>query len=151
MRKWIWMTALALALPAAAQAQEAPRGMGARGPMLNSVEWLLNAKAEFNATPEQVTKLEAIAKQFDTETVKLREEFMKLRLEMRGSADRQTIMQKMRPMREELQKKDDAAVAEAMKLLDAEQKKTVESLLQSRREEMRNRPRAGAQRREQIQ
>lgn len=150
MRKWIWLTALALALPAAAQAQEAPRGMGARGPMLNSVEWLLNAKTEFNATPEQVTGLEAIARKFDTETAKLREEFQKLRLEMRGSADRQTIMQKMRPMREELQKKDDAAVAEAMKLLNAEQKKTVESLLESRREQMRNRTRT-APRRDQIQ
>ena len=143
MRKSIAVAALALALPAAASAQDAPRGPGARAPMLNSVEWLLKSKEEFNATAEQASKLEEISKKFDAETAKLREEFQKVRGEMMGGADRATVMQKMRPIREELQKKDEAAVEEALKLLNAEQQTTVKQLLETRREDMGNRQRGG--------
>ena len=146
MRKLIALTALALALPATAAAQDAPRGPGGRGPMLNSVEWLLKSKEEFNATAEQAAKIEEISKKYDTETAKLRAEHQKAREEMMGGADRQTVMQKMRPIRDELQKKDEAAVQEVLKLLNTEQQATIKQLLETRREEMRNRPRPGAQR-----
>ena len=146
MRKFIAVAALALALPAVADAQEAPRGPGGRGPMLNSVEWLLKSKEEFKATAEQVTKIEAISKKYEAETAKQREEFQKVREEMMGGADRQTVMQKMRPIREELQKKDDAAVQEVLAILNADQQVTVKQLLETRREEMRNRGRQGGQR-----
>ena len=144
MRKLMLMAAMALVLPAAAQAQDGQRQMGGRGPMLNTVAWLLTNKAEFNATADQVAKIEAISKQFDTETEKLRAEFDKVREEMRGGADRQTIMQKMRPIRDELQKKDEAAVEEVVKLLNDDQKKTVKQLIEARREQMQNRRRNGA-------
>ena len=147
MRKLIAVAALALALPATTSAQEAPRGPGGRGPMLNSVEWLLKSKEEFNATAEQVSKIEEISKKFDAETAKLREEFQKVRGEMmNGGADRGTVMQKMRPIRDELQKKDEAAIEEVLKVLSAEQQATVKELLETRREEMRNRQRSGGQR-----
>ena len=146
MRKFIAVAALALALTAVADAQEAPRGPGGRGPMLNSVEWLLKSKEEFKATAEQVTKIEAISKKYEAETAKQREEFQKVREEMMGGADRQTVMQKMRPIREELQKKDDAAVQEVLAILNADQQVTVKQLLETRREEMRNRGRQGGQR-----
>ena len=146
MRKLIAVAALAVALPATASAQEAPRGPGGRAPMLNSVEWLLKSKEEFKATAEQVSKIEEISKKFDSETAKLREEFQKVRGEMMGGADRATVMQKMRPIRDELQKKDDAAVEEVLKLLSAEQQTTVKELLETRREEMRNRQRGSGQR-----
>ena len=146
MRKLIALAALALALPATASAQDAPRGPGGRGPMLNSVEWLLKSKEEYKATAEQAAKIEEISKKFDTETAKLREEFQKAREEMMGGADRQTVMQKMRPIRDELQKKDEAAVQEVLKVLNAEQQATVKQLLETRREEMRNRRPGGTQR-----
>jgi Spy/CpxP family protein refolding chaperone len=115
-------------------------------PMLNTVEWLLKSKEEFKATAEQAAKIEEISKKFDSETVKLREEFQKARPEMMGGADRAAVMQKMRPIREELQKKDEAAVAEVLQLLSTEQQATVKQLLESRRNEMRNRGRQGGQR-----
>jgi Spy/CpxP family protein refolding chaperone len=147
MRKLIAVAAIALALPASAAAQDAPRGPGGRGmPMLNTVEWLLKSKEEFKATAEQAAKIEEISKKFDSETVKLREEFQKARQEMMGGADRAAVMQKMRPIREELQKKDEAAVAEVLQLLSTEQQATVKQLLESRRNEMRNRGRQGGQR-----
>ena len=146
MRKLIALTALALALPATAAAQDAPRGQGGRGPMLNSVEWLLKSKEEFSATAEQAAKIEEISKKYDTETAKLRAELQKAREEMMGGADRQTVMQKMRPIRDELQKKDEAAVQEVLKLLNTEQQATVKQLLETRREEMRSRRPAGTQR-----
>jgi Spy/CpxP family protein refolding chaperone len=141
MRKLIAVAALALIIPATASAQDG-RGQGrGRGmPMLNSVEWLLKSKEEFKATPEQVTKIEAISKKFDGETAKQREEMQKVREEMMGGgADRQTVMQKMRPIRDELQKKDEAAVKEVLSLLSEDQQKTVLQLLETRREEMKNR------------
>ena len=142
MRKLILMAAMSLVLPAAAQAQDGQRQMGGRGPMLNTVAWLLTNKAEFNATADQVAKIEVIAKKFDTETEKLRGEFDKVREEMRnGGGDRQTMMQKMRPIRDELQKKDEAAVAEVLKVLGEDQQKTVKTLIESRREQMQNRRR----------
>ncbi len=146
MRKLMAVAALAVALPATASAQEAPRGPGGRGPMLNSVEWLLKSKEEFKATAEQVSKIEEISKKFDSETSKLREEMQKVRGEMMGGADRGTVMQKMRPIRDELQKKDDAAIEEVLKLLSADQQATVKLLLYTRRQEMRNRQRSGGKR-----
>jgi methionyl-tRNA synthetase len=137
MRKLIALAALALALPAAADAQDAPR----RPAQVSTIEWLLAEKAKFSPTAEQVTKLEELAKKFETETAKQREEMQKARDEMRDSGDRQAIMQKIRPIREEVQKKDDAVVEEALKLLNDEQKKTVQAMIDARREEMRNRRR----------
>ncbi len=138
MRKLIAVAALALVVPVTASAQDGPRNMGGRGPMLNTVEWLLKSKEEFKATAEQTAKLEAISKKFDDETAKQRAEFLKIREEVRSGADRQTLMQKMQPIREELQKKDEAAVNEVLSVLSEEQQKTVMQLLETRREEMRN-------------
>lgn len=143
MRKLLAAAALALVIPALASAQETPRGQGPRGPMLNSVEWLIKSKEEFQATAEQVAKLEAISKKLDTETAKQRQELQKVREEMMGGGDRQTVMQKMRPIRDELQKKDEAAIAEVLLVLTPEQQATVKQLLETRREEMRNRARQG--------
>jgi predicted RND superfamily exporter protein len=142
MRKLMLVGALMLAGPAMAAAQEAPRGPG-RGMLANSVEFVLKSAAEFNATAEQVSKIEEINKKFDKDTESLRTDLLKIREEMRGSADRQTVMQKMRPLREELQKKDEAALADVLKLLNDEQKKAVTALLESRREAMQNRRRGG--------
>jgi hypothetical protein len=139
MRKLMLMGALVLALPAVASAQEGPRKGGRGMAMLNTAEFVLKNKAEINATAEQVSKIEEISKKFDKDTEQLRAELQKVREEMRGGTDRQTIMQKMRPLREELQKKNEAAKAEVLKLLNDEQKKTVSALLETRREEMKNR------------
>ena len=147
MRKLIAVAAIAAVLPASAAAQDAPRGPGGRGmPMLNTVEWLLKSKEEFKATAEQAAKIEEISKKFDSETVKLREDFQKARQEMMGGADRAAVMQKMAPIRDELRKKDEAAVEEVLKVLSTEQQTTVKQLLESRRNEMRNRGRQGGQR-----
>jgi hypothetical protein len=141
MRKLMLMAVLALALPAVASAQEGPRKEGRGMAMMNTVEFVLKSKAEFNATAEQVSKIEEISKKFDKDTEQLRADMLKVREEMRGAEDRQTLMQKMRPIREELQKKNEAALADVLKLLNDEQKKTVSALLESRREEMQNRRR----------
>jgi Spy/CpxP family protein refolding chaperone len=144
MRKLMLMAAFALALPAAAQAQDGPRQMGGRAQMLNTVQWLLTSKDEFSATADQVAKIEAIAKKFDAETEKLRAEMDKVRDEMRaGAGDRETMMTKMRPIREELQKKDEAAVEEVLKILNADQQKSVKTLVETRKQEMQNRRRGG--------
>ena len=138
MRKVLLAAALSLGLPAVAAAQDA--GGQGRPAMQNTVEWLLKEGSEqFKATPEQVAKLQEIAKKFGDETAKLRQEMQKVRGEMQSSGDRMTGMQKMRPIREELQKKDDAAVAEALKLLTDDQKKIAEKLIAERREQMMNR------------
>ena len=142
MRKLIAMTVFALAWPAGAMAQDAPAQRPGRM-MMSTVEWLLTEKAKFSPTEEQVTKLQELAKKFDAETTKLREEMQKIRAEIQDGADRQALMQKMRPVREEIQKKDEAAVEEALKLLNDEQKKTVTQMIEARREEMRNRRRGG--------
>jgi hypothetical protein len=142
MRRLMMLAALAMVIPAAAQAQERPRQMGGRGQMMNTVEWLVKSKDEFKASAEQIAGLEAIAKKFDADTEKQRAELDKAREEMRaGTTDRSAMMMKMRPIREELQSKDEAAVAEALKLLSQEQQKTVKALLEARREEMQNRRR----------
>ena len=138
MKKLMLMAAIALALPVAADAQEAPRGPG-RGQMVSSIEFLVKASAEFNATAEQLTKLEEIAAKFAKETTKEREELQKIRGEMQSGADRSAAMLKMRPVREELQKKDDEAVEEALKVLTADQQKIAKQLVDSRREQMNNR------------
>jgi hypothetical protein len=141
--KLIALTALALVVPASASAQDGPRAMGRARPMLNTVEWLLKSKDEFKATADQAAKIQEIGTRFDAETAKQREEFRKIREEMLGGGDRQTVMQKMQPIRDELQKKDEAALAEVMKLLDEDQRITVKQLLESRRQDMRNRTRKG--------
>jgi hypothetical protein len=147
MRRLMMLAALALVIPAAAQAQDRPRQMGGRGQMMmNTVEWLIKSKEEFKASDDQIAKLEVIAKKFDADTEKQRAELDKARDEMRaGTADRSAMMIKVRPIREEMQKKDEAAVAEALKLLSEDQQKTVKSLLEARREEMQNRRRPGGQ------
>lgn len=148
MRKVIAIAALAMVLPATAAAQDAPQQRQGRGMMQSTIEWLLTEKAKFNATAEQVTKLEALAKKFEDETAKHREEMQKMRAEMQGGGDRQAMMQKMRPVREEMMKKDEAAVDEALKLLSDEQKATVKQMIEARREEMRGRRgRAGSRQR----
>jgi hypothetical protein len=128
--------ALMLALPALAAAQDAPRGMGRGMPRMTTIAWLLESKAEFAATTEQVAKIDTISKKFEAETAQLRADMQKVRDENMGG-DRQAMMEKMRPLRDELRKKDEAAVAEVLKLLSAEQQKTVNAMLAKRREEMR--------------
>lgn len=148
MRKVIAIAALAMVLPATAAAQDAPQQRQGRGMMQGTIEWLLTEKAKFNATAEQVTKIEALAKKFESETAKHREEMQKMREEMQGGGDRQAMMQKMRPIRDEMMKKDEAAVEEALKLLSDEQKATVKQMIEARREEMRGRRgRAGSRQR----
>jgi protein CpxP len=144
MRKLIAVVALAMVLPATAAAQDAPQQRQGRGMMQSTIEWLLTEKAKFNATGEQVTKLEALAKKFEGETAKHREEMQKVREEMQGGGDRQAMMQKMRPIRDEMNRKDEAIVEEALKVLNDEQKATVKQMIEARREEMRNRRRGGS-------
>ena len=140
MRRLIAVAVLAL-VPTVASAQEAPRGMGRAVGSMNTIGWLLESKAEYQATTEQVARIEAINKKFEAETASLRAELQKIRDEGMGGGDRQAVMQKMRPLREEMRTKDEAAVSEVMKLLNAEQQKTVNEMLTKRREEMRNRMR----------
>jgi hypothetical protein len=115
--------------------------MGRTVGSMNTIGWLLESKTEYQATAEQVAKIQEINKKFEAETASLRAELQKIRDEGMGGGDRQAVMQKMRPLREEMRTKDEAAVAEAMKLLNAEQQKTVNEMLAKRREEMRNRMR----------
>jgi Spy/CpxP family protein refolding chaperone len=147
MRKLMLLAAMALALPAAAHAQDPPRPMGGRGMMMmNTVDWMLKSKDELAPSADQIAKLEVIAKKLDTDTEKERAELEKAREEMRaGTADRSAMMIKVRPIREEMQKKDEAAVEEALKVLSADQQKTVKALLEARREEMQNRRRPNGQ------
>ena len=127
--------ALMLALPALAAAQDAPR-TGRGMPRMNTIAWLLESKSEFTATAEQVAGIEKISKKFDAETAQLRADMQKVRDENMGG-DRQAMMEKMRPLRDELRKKDEAAVADVLKLLSPDQQKTVNALLAKRRAEMR--------------
>ena len=137
MKKLMLMAAFALALPAAAQAQESPRGPG-RGQM-HTIEFLVKAAPEYNATAEQVAKLNEILAKFTKDTDKLRAEALKVREEMKGGADRSALMLKMRPIRDELQKFDDAAVEEALKVLNAEQQKHVQHMVDARKQDMSSR------------
>ena len=139
MKKLIAIAALALAMPTVAAAQDAARGQG-RQQMLSTIEYLVKLGGEFNATPEQLTKLEALAATFAKETSKHREEMQKVREEMQAGGDRSALMQKMRPIREEMQRKDDAAIEEALKVLNAEQQEYVKKLVEARREQRANRP-----------
>ncbi len=139
MRRLIAVAALVLA-PAVASAQEAPRGPArGMGPM-NTISWLLEARADYQATDEQVAKIEVIKKKFDADTEQLRADMQKLR-EAGMGGDRQAMMEKMRPLRDQMRTKDEAAVAEVMKLLSPEQQKTVNDMLAKRREEMQSRMR----------
>lgn len=140
MRKLIAVAALVL-VPAVASAQDTPRGQGRGMPRMNTIDWLLESKADFKVTAEQAAKIEAISKKFDQETASLREQMQKIRSENMGGGDRQAMMQQMRPLREEMRKKDEAAVAEVMKLLTPDQQKLVNEAMAKRREEMRNRMR----------
>lgn len=140
MRRLMAVAMLAL-VPAVASAQEAPRGMGRAAGSMNTIGWLLESKADYQATTEQVARIEEINKKFEAETASLRAELQKIREEGMGGGDRQAVMQKMRPLRQKMRTKDEAAVAEVMKLLNAEQQKTVNGMLTKRREEMRNRMR----------
>ena len=146
MRKLMLLSALALMVPAAADAQERPRQMGGRGQMMNTVEWLITNREEFKGSDEQIAKLEVIAKKFEADTKQQRAEMDKAREAMRsGTTDRATVMMQLRPIREDMQKKDEAAVEEALKVLSEDQQKTVKALIQSRREEMQNRRRSDGQ------
>ena len=146
MRKLMLLSALALIVPAAADAQERPRQMGGRGQMMNTVEWLITNREEFKGSDEQIAKLEVIAKKFEADTKQQRAEMDKAREAMRsGTTDRATVMMQLRPIREDMQKKDEAAVEEALKVLSEDQQKTVKALIQSRREEMQNRRRSDGQ------
>ena len=138
MKRLMLMAAVALALPVAASAQEAPQGP-ARAQMMSTIEFLVKASGEFNATPEQVAKLEEIAAKFARETAKEREAMQKIRAEMQPGADRSALMMKMRPVREEMLKKDEAAVEEALKVLNADQQKYAKQVLETRKQEMNNR------------
>ena len=146
MRKLMLLSALALMVPGAADAQERPRQMGGRGQMMNTVEWLITNREEFKGSDEQIAKLEVIAKKFEADTKQQRAEMDKAREAMRsGTTDRATVMMQLRPIREDMQKKDEAAVEEALKVLSEDQQKTVKALIQSRREEMQNRRRSDGQ------
>jgi periplasmic protein CpxP/Spy len=146
MRKLIAVAALAMVLPATAEAQDAPQQKQGRGMMQSTIEWLVTECAKFNATPEQVTRLEALAKKFESETAKQREEMQKVREEIQGGGDREALMQKIRPIRDEMTKKEEAVVEEALKVLNDEQKATVKQMIEARREEMRNRRRGAGPR-----
>ena len=146
MRKLMLLTALAFLVPAAANAQDRPRQMGGRGQMMNTVEWLIKSKDEFKASDEQIAKLTVIAKKFDTDTETQRAELDKAREAMRsGTSDRAAVMAQLRPIREDMQKKDEAALEEALKVLSEDQQKTVKALIQARREEMQSRRRPAGQ------
>jgi Spy/CpxP family protein refolding chaperone len=146
MRKLMLLAALALMVPAAANAQDRPRQMGGRGQMMNTVEWLVTNREEFKASDDQIAKLEAIAKKFDSDTEKQRTELDKAREAMRsGTSDRAAVMAQLRPIREDMQKKDEAALVEALKVLSEDQQKTVKALIEARREEMQSRRRPAGQ------
>lgn len=138
------IAAAALLLPAAALAQDEPRperGMrgGFGGPQQNTIEWLLTRKEHFRPTGEQVAKLEEAAKKLTEANAARREEMRKARQEAMNGGDRRAAMEKSRPALEEMAKQDEAATKEALKLLNDEQKKVVEELLEVRRKEMQDR------------
>jgi Spy/CpxP family protein refolding chaperone len=137
------IVAAALLTPVTAMAQEEARperGMRA-GPGMrqNTIEWLLTRKEEFRPTGEQVARLEAIAKQLNEANAARREELRKARQEATTGGDRRASFEKLRPVLEELRKQDEAATKEALTVLNDEQKKVVEELLETRKKEMQDR------------
>lgn len=116
-------------------------GRGMMRPPENSVTWIISKKADFNGTDEQIKALELVAKKLDDDTKELRDQILKA-LPPEGTnvrempdAERQALMaklQEVRPAREEFNKRDAAAVEEALKLLKEEQQVTVKTLLEER-------------------
>jgi Spy/CpxP family protein refolding chaperone len=138
------IAAAALLMPVTAMAQDETRpedGMrGSPGVMQqNTIEWLLTRKEEFRPTGEQVARLEAISKQLTEANAARREELRKTREEAMNGGDRRASFEKLRPVLEELRKQDEAATKEALTVLNDEQKKVVEELLEARRKEMQER------------
>lgn len=138
------IAAAALLLPVTAMAQQDARpGDGRRGGpgglQQNTIEWLLTRKAQFRPTGAQIARLEEAAKKLTEANAARREELRKAREEAVSSGDRRASLEKLRPVLEEIRKQDDAATREALNVLNDEQKKVVEELLEARRKELQDR------------
>ena len=133
MRKFMALLVLMMAVPAAANAQQArPDTRGIT--LASSIEFLVASKDELNASAEQIAKLEEIGQKFNAETAKLRKDLLKIRDELNAGGNRQLIFAKVQPIREEMQKHDDAAIAAALQVLSAGQQEIARQLIASRSE-----------------
>jgi hypothetical protein len=136
---------LASAAPALAQGGRGGRGMGMMRAPENSVTWLISKKADYNGSDEQIKSLELIARKLDDDTKEVRAQIMKLlppppadpqnmtdeeRTAIR--AKMQEIGPQLRPLREEFQKKDEAAIQEALAIFKDDQCAIVKKLLEDR-------------------
>ncbi len=137
MRRLAMTFAMALALPVAATAQGGPPQGRVQQ---NSIEWLLTQKDQFRPSEEQVAKLAELGKQLTEATSKQRDEMRKLRQENMGG-DRAAMMEKVRPIMEQIRKQDSEATEAALKVLNEEQQKVVKDLLDARQKEMQARRR----------
>lgn len=144
MRRLIPILAAALLLvPAASFAQDGPpaggRGQG-RGPgrmMQSTVAFLLEQKDQYRPTGDQLAKIEAISEKLQKDVTEMREKMQKMREEaMNGGGDRDKMREEMRESMDKFRKKDQEATEEALKLLNDEQKKVVQDLLDARKKEM---------------
>jgi Spy/CpxP family protein refolding chaperone len=123
----IALAALFLALPVAAQAQNAqgPRGQG-QGRMMSPVAVLLEHKAELGLSAEQVTKIEKISSALQEKNAPIME---KMRQARESNADRS----QMQPLMEQVRTNNEAARKEVMALLSPEQQKKAQELAAQRR------------------
>lgn len=147
MRKYVLGALIALAMPAAAFAQDGRpqggppggmRGGQGRGMMReNVVEWLLTKKDEFRPSGEQVAKLTEISDKLKKEMEEQRTKMQKMREEAQsGGGDRSEMREGMRDAMEKYRKHEEEAAEDALKVLNDEQKKVVKDLLDARKKEM---------------
>jgi len=139
MKLKLLIAAMSLMIPNVSLAQEPPpSGPPREGrPLQNTIEWLLTQKEQFRPSGEQVAQLEAAAKALNDSIARDRDEIRKLREESRaGNGDRSATFQKMRPLMDAIHKQDESATQEALKVLNGEQQKVVQELLEARRKEM---------------
>ena len=124
-------------MPSVSRAQApSPGGPPREGrPLQNTIEWLLTQKEQFRPSGEQVVQLEAAAKALNDSIARDRDEIRKLREESGEESDRRAAFEKMRPLMDAIRKQDEAVTLEALKILNSEQQKVVQELLEIRRKE----------------
>jgi hypothetical protein len=130
-----------LAAPALGQAADRGAVTDVMRAPENSVTFIISKKSEWKGSDELVAKLEVIAKKLDEDT---KDAVTKIRgaLPPEGTdpqklsaEERQALVAKLQevsPQREEFRKKDEAAIAEVLKVLNTQQQTAVKKLLADR-------------------
>jgi hypothetical protein len=145
------LTALAVSmlapLPLLAQTADQPQrrgGMMAARLLVEqgSVEYLVTKATDLQLKADQTTQLEAIGVKWAEATKGSREQIGAAMPQPGQTPDREAMMQRMqelRPVMEKLREDDQAALDEALKLLDAAQQTKAKALLEERAQNARPR------------